>query len=144
MPPPIGCMCCRSSRVRALTTEVRGLALLLWSATPERPQICVTPFIHALAARALDAEVEIHFAGPAVRLLVAGVADHLYPTPEREKSLLAFMAEASAAGAAFFACSMARAAFVAGGESLIPQARAAGATTFVARSLDPAWRTLVF
>lgn len=52
-----------------------------------------TNWIHALAARALNAQVEIHFAWPAVRLLVAG---------------------------------------------------AAGATAFVARALDPAWRTLVF
>lgn len=127
-----------------MTTEVKGLALLLWSATPERPEQCVTPFVHALAALALDAEVEIHFAGPAVRLLVQGVADELYPTPAREKSIAAFMAEARAAGAALYACSMARAGFVAEGESLIPEARAAGATAFVARSLDPSWRTLVF
>lgn len=123
---------------------MKGLALLLWSATPQAPERCVTPFVHALAARALDAEVEIHFAGPAVRLLVAGVADGLYPTPAREKSVLAFVQEAAAAGAELFACGMARAAFVAEGEGLIPQARAAGATAFVARSLDPAWRTLVF
>ncbi|HJW24877.1 MAG TPA: DsrE family protein [Rhodocyclaceae bacterium] len=127
-----------------MTTEVKGLALLLWSATPERPEHCVTPFVHALAALALDAAVEIHFAGPAVRLLVQGVADGLYPTPAREKSIAAFMAEAGAAGAALYACSMAKAAFVAEGESLIPEARAAGATAFVARSLDPAWRTVVF
>lgn len=127
-----------------MTAEVRGLALLLWSATPERPEGCVTPFVHALAARALDAEVEIHFAGPAVRLLVEGVADELYPTAAREKSILAYLRETHAAGAEYYACSMARAAFVAEGETLIPEAKAAGATAFVARSLDPAWRTLVF
>lgn len=127
-----------------MTTEVKGLALLLWSATPENPAQCVTPFVHALAARALDAEVEIHFAGPAVRLLVEGVADRLYPTPAREKSILTFLEEASAAGAALYACSMAQAGFVAEGETLLPAARFAGATAFVARSLDPAWRTLVF
>lgn len=127
-----------------MTTEVKGLAILLWSASPERPELCATPFIHALAARALDAEVEIHFAGPAVRLLVEGEAEQLYPTLERETSILAFMEEASSAGAEFYACSMATAAFVAEGEQFIPEAKAAGATAFVARSLDPAWRTLVF
>lgn len=127
-----------------MTTEVKGLALLLWSATPDRPELCVTPFVHALAARALDAEVEIHFAGPAVRLLVEGVAGERYATPEREKSLLDFILEAEAAGVRLLACGMARAAFVNDGEKLISQAGHAGATAFVARTLDPAWRTLVF
>lgn len=125
-------------------TEPPGLALLLWAATPERPELAATPLVHALAARALDAEVEIHFAGPAVRLLVEGVAAGLYPTPAREKSLLAFIEEAAEAGARLYACGMARAGFVAEGERLIAPARHAGATAFVARSLDPAWRTLVF
>ena len=42
------------------------------------------------------------------------------------------------------ACGMARAAWVGAGETLISGAGAAGATAFVARALDPAWRTLVF
>ena len=121
------------------------LALLLWAATPDRPELCVTPLVHALAARALDAEVEIHFAGPAVRLLVAGVADVLYASPVREKSLGDFLREVAAADVRLLACSMALAAWVADGEVLIPEcAGAAGATAFVARALDPAWRTLVF
>lgn len=120
------------------------LALLIASPTPERPELVVTPLVHALAARALDAEVEIHFAGPAVRWLVAGIADAAWPTPAREKSVGEFLAEALAAGVRIHACGMARAAWVGDGESLIPAAGAAGATAFVARALDPAWRTLVF
>ncbi len=38
----------------------------------------------------------------------------------------------------------ARGGWVGADEALIPQARAAGATAFVARTLDPAWRTLVY
>jgi len=121
------------------------LALLMWAATPDHPELCVTPLVHALAARALDADVEIHFAGPAVRLLVTGVADALYASPAREKSIGEFMREASGAGARFYACGMASAAWITGDESLIPECTgAAGATAFVARTLDPAWRTLVF
>lgn len=120
------------------------LALLVWAATPERPDLVVTPLVHALAARALDAEVEIHFAGPAVRWLVEGVADAAWPTPAREKPVGEFLAEVLAAGARVYACGMARAAWVGDGENLIPAAGAAGATAFVARTLDPAWRTLVF
>jgi predicted peroxiredoxin len=127
-----------------LTTEVKGIALLVWSATPERPELCATPLIHALAARALDAEVEIHFAGPAVRLLVEGVAAGLYPTPAREKSVFDFMQEAAAAGVRLLACGMARTSFLAADERLVDLAGHAGATAFVARTLDPAWRTLVF
>ena len=120
------------------------LAILVAAATPERPELAVTPLVHALAARALDAEVEIHFAGPAVRWLVAGVADAAFATPAREKSVGDFLREALAAEVRLYACGMARAAWVGAGESLIEQAGAAGATAFVARALDPAWRTLVY
>jgi predicted peroxiredoxin len=120
------------------------LAILIWSATPERPELCVTPLVHALAARALDAEVEIHFAGPAVRWLVEGVADGLYATASREKSIGNYLHELLAEDVRLLACGMARAAWVADSERLLPVAGAAGATAFVARTLDPAWRTLVF
>lgn len=141
MPPRIAATFSRSNRERALTEKI---AFLLWAATPERPDLCVTPLVHALAARALDAEVEIHFSGPAVRLLVAGVADALYATPAREKSLAVFLRELQAAQVRLLACSMASAAWVGDDESFIAGAAHAGATAFVARALDPAWRTLVF
>ncbi|UCV07677.1 DsrE family protein [Dechloromonas denitrificans] len=120
------------------------LALLIWAATPEHPELLVTPLIHALAARALDAEVEIHFAGPAVRWLVEGVADAAYAAPSREKAIGDFLREVVAEDVRLLACSMACAAWVGAGETLIPPAGAAGATAFVGRALDPAWRTLVF
>ncbi len=120
------------------------LALLIWAATPERPELVVTPLVHALAARALDAEVEIHFAGPAVRWLVAGIADERYATTSREKSIGDFLRELQAAEVSLLACGMARAAWVAENETLLPASGAAGATAFVARTLDPQWRTLVF
>jgi len=121
------------------------LALLIWAATAEHPELCVTPLVHALAARALDCEVEIHFAGPAVRLLVSGVADSLYATEQKEKSIGDFLREVAAENVPLFTCSMAKAAWVTESETLIPECSgAAGATVFVARTLDPAWRTLVF
>ena len=126
-------------------TKPEHIAFLVWAATPERPDLVVTPLIHALAARALDAGVEIHFAGPAVRWLVAGVAADAWATPAREKPILAFLQEAAAAGIPLLACSMAKEAWVQPDESLIPECSgAAGATAFVARSLDPAWRTAIF
>lgn len=121
------------------------LAILIWAATPEHPELCVTPLVHALAARALDAEVEIHFAGPAVRWLVKDVAESLYATPEREKSIGEFFAELATEGVPLFACSMACAAWVKAGETLTHTcAGQTGATAFVARTLAPDWRALVF
>lgn len=120
------------------------LAVLVWAATPDRADLCATPLVHALAARALDAEVEVHFAGPAVRWLVEGVAAAAFPGAEREKSIADFLAELDAAGVRLLACGMARAAWVAADEAMLTASGAAGATAFVARALDPEWATLVF
>ena len=134
----------------APTMPPRALALLLWSATPDRPDLTVTPLVHAVSACALDCRVELHFAGPAVRWLVTGVAEAAYPTAGREKSIGEWLHEIAAAGGVLRACSMACAAWVAPDERLVEcwgGGRAfgmAGATAFVARTLDPGWRTLVF
>ena len=128
-----------------MTEAPTKLAFLIWAATPDRPDLVVTPLVHALAARALDCEVEIHFAGPAVRWLVEGVAAGAYPTAEREKSIARFLDELAADGVKLLACSMAKAAWIGPNEQLDSHCSgAAGATAFVARSLDPAWRALVF
>ncbi len=122
-----------------------SIAFLIWSATPAHPELCVTPLVHALAARALDCQVEVHFAGPAVRWLVEGVACTAFPTAAREKSILEFLHQAAAEGISLFACSMAWSAFTVEGENPIAVCTGmAGATTFVARTLDPLWRTTVF
>jgi predicted peroxiredoxin len=120
------------------------LVVLIWAATPDHPELVVTPLIHALAARALDAEVEIHFAGPAVRWLVAGVADQSYATAEKEKSIGDFLRDLQQEGVTLYVCSMAQARWVGETENLLPGCRHAGATAFVVRALDPAWRTLTY
>ncbi|MBS1160561.1 MAG: peroxiredoxin [Proteobacteria bacterium] len=118
------------------------LAFLISSAT--LPEFCVTPLVHALAGRALEAEVEIHFAGPAVRMLVDGQADLLYATPEKEKSIGDFLRELQHAGATLYACSMAQAQWLAAGEVLLPGCQSAGATAFIARALADDWQTLIY
>lgn len=121
------------------------LALLLWAAGPDDPDRCAAPFVYAAVAAAMDCEVEIHFAGRAVRLLVPGVAEALYSNTARDKSIAAFMRDAAEHGARFLACGMALHEHVAPGEPLIADcAGRAGAAAFVQRTLDPAWRTLVF
>ena len=123
----------------------KKLAILLWSATPERPQLCATPFVHAAAAAAFDCEVEIHFAGPAVRLLVAGVADSLLPWPDVDTSIYHMMRQAANLNVRFRACAMAMGALVGKEEALIPEySGTVAASAFVARTLDPEWATLVF
>ncbi len=117
------------------------LAILLWAANAEQPDLCAAPFVYAMAAAALDAEVEIHFAGKSVRLLEQGVAEQALTSGG--KSLQAFMQEAAALGVRFYACSMARAQFPPGIVIEIEHGDA-GATAFVGRTLDAEWRTLVF
>jgi predicted peroxiredoxin len=122
-----------------------GFALLLWAATPEHPELAVTPLVHALAARALDGEVELHFAGPAVRWLVEGVADAVWSTPARDKSIGDWLRELAASGVSLYACSMAYAAWVCEQERLIPECSGqVGATAFIARQCEPRWHILVY
>jgi predicted peroxiredoxin len=121
------------------------LAILLWNATADRPQLCATPFVHAAAAASLDAEVEIHFAGPTVRLLVAGVAAGLRPWPEMDTTVYDMMRQAANLDVRFLACAMAMNALVGPDEKLIPEySGTAGASAFVQRSLDPEWATLTY
>lgn len=121
------------------------LAILLWSVDLQRPDLAAAPFVYAAAATALDAEVEIHFAGRSVRLLVEGEAAWRDTSENGGRSLYAFMQDAARGGARFLACSMAWAEYVAPEDPTIAEySGQAGATAFVARSLDPEWRTLVF
>ena len=119
------------------------LAILGWSISAQQPDLCAAPFVYATAAAALDCEVEMHFAGPAADLLVAGVAEGAFTSGG--KSVYAFMREAANLGVRFLVCSMAVGRHAAAGKTMIPELSGeAGATAFVARVLDPAWRTLVF
>jgi predicted peroxiredoxin len=127
------------------SNQRQKFAILLWSATPEHPQLCATPFVHATAAAAFDCEVEIHFAGPAVRLLVTGVAEALRPWPAVEASVYHMMRQAANLDVSFRACAMAMSALVGKDEALIPEySGTVAASAFVARALDPEWATLVF
>lgn len=128
-----------------MSAQGSKLAILLWAATPDRPELCATPFVHAAAAAALDCEVEIHFAGPTVRLLVAGVAEDLKPWTGLDASIYRMMKQAANLGVGFRACAMAMGALVGADETLIPEyGGTVAASAFVARALDPEWTTLVF
>ena len=119
------------------------LALLAWSISPATPALCAAPFVYASVAAALDCEVEIHFAGLAVKLLVAGVAAAV--VTGADKNLYEFMQEAARQGVRFLACSMAANEHIEPGQTLIPEFSGhVGAAAFVGRTLAPDWKTLVF
>ena len=102
------------------------------------------PFVYASAAAALDAEVEMHFAGRAVRLLVAGEAARLRSLEYGGEPIEHFLRQAAESGVKLLACSSAHATHVKAGEQMVEgYTGAAGAAAFAQRALDPGWRTLV-
>src|SRR5215470_671657 len=97
------------------------LAILLWATGPDQPHLCATPFVHAAAVAAMDAEVEVHFSSQSVLLLVPGRAAELYVGEDRRASVYDRMCEASRLGARFFACSDALTAYSIDRSQLIPE-----------------------
>ena len=126
-------------------TTPSKLAILLLKTGPDDAATCAAPFVFALAATALDCEVEMHFAGPSVRLLLPGIADAIHSGRQQSKSIGDFMREAASNGVHFYGCAMAMAEHLSAHPQRIPEfTGASGATAFIQRTLDPAWRTLIF
>lgn len=121
------------------------LAILVWSLSPERPELAAAPFVYAATAGAMDCDVEIYFAGTAVQLLAPGVAENMFSSAGRERSIYEFMQDAAQHGAAFYGCQMTLRAHDLVDVALIPEySGAAGAAAFVARVLDREWSTMIF
>lgn len=125
------------------------LAILVWAADPDHPHLCATPFYFASAAAAMDVEVEMYFTARSVRLLAKGVAETLFAdgtaVGAAPRSVADFLADAAGFGARFFACPTALRAHGVAAEALRPEVSGqAGAAAFLARTLDPDWRTLSF
>jgi hypothetical protein len=119
------------------------LVIVLWSAGPDRPVQVAAPFVYALAARAFEIPVEMHFTSTAVRWLITGVGDAAYTDAARTKTVTDFIREAKAAGVRLYACSMAMNEHGRGG-ALIPECDGyAGAATVVAATMQGA-KSLVF
>jgi len=121
------------------------LAILLWATGPDAPHLCATPFFHAAAAAAMDAEVEIYFSSKSVLLLVPGTAEKITAGRPGDSSVYAHMQQAAKFGARFIACIDALEAHGLTRGCLIPEVSAfGGATSFVGRTLSPDWATLTF
>ena len=128
-----------------LPPEHKKLAILLWATTPERPELCSMPFVYAAVAAAMDCEVEVHFTGPSVRLLVDGVAAGIHPAQANKKSIYDLMRDAAEHGVRFLGCSMALREYLSPEETKIAEfSGTAGAATFIMRNLDPEWRVMIF
>lgn len=125
------------------------LALLIWSIDPDSSQSknIATPLIHALCALAMEVEVEIHFAGEAVRFLTLNTAETIRLESikaESPSSFLTLLSDLQKQGAKILACAMAHHAHLSSTEPLLPFVGISGATAFVQRSLDPQWTTLIY
>jgi predicted peroxiredoxin len=122
----------------------RRLVIVVWSAGPDRPVQAAAPFVYALAARALEVDVEMHFTSTAVRWMLAGVADQAYTDAARTKTVGDFVREAHAAGVHLLACSMALAEHRRGEDLIAECDGMAGAATVMVAMAEADTRTLVF
>lgn len=120
------------------------LVIVMWSCGPGRAELAAAPFVYALAARALEVEVEMHFTASSVRWLLAGVADAAFTDSLQTKTVLDFIREAKAAGVGLYACAMALEE-QRRGEALLDEVDGiAGAATVIGAACEAHTRTLVF
>lgn len=121
------------------------VAIVLWAADPEAPHLCATPFFHAAAAAAMDAEVEMYFTSRSVKLLANGVAESLPTGPRKRETVYAFMQRAAEQGAKFYACSHAMEEHGVSEKDFIPEVTGiAGAAVYMARCMDEQWVCLTY
>ncbi|MEJ5210593.1 MAG: DsrE/DsrF/DrsH-like family protein [Burkholderiales bacterium] len=121
------------------------LAIMLLHTDPDQPHLCGTPFFQAATAAAMGFEVEIFFASRAARLVVAGVADAIYPSDNRSKSVYGFMKDAAELGVKFYVCNGSLNALGITRQQMIPEVTGlAGGTTFISRVMDDDWRTITY
>lgn len=123
---------------------VQRLVIVVWSAGPERPVLAAAPFVYALAARALDLDVEMHFTSTAVRWLVPGVAESAYTDAARTQTVADYLRQAHGAGVRLLACSMAVAEHAPAVQLSELCSGRAGAAAVIGATIEPETRTLVF
>ena len=125
--------------------EHASLAVLLWSVGLNQPEHVATPFIMAQAAAALDARVELYFSAQSVVLLTPQAGATRVGFGGEQRDLSSYLNDTHAMGVTFWACAQAMHALGLSEKDLISSCSGMGGTVpFMARSLDPTWRTLVF
>lgn len=135
----------RISTTTRTTSVADKLVMMLLTIDPVHPHLCGTPFFQAAAAAAMDVEVEIYFASTATRLLIPGVAEKIYPTENKIKSVYGFMQDAANLGVKFFACGGAMDALSVTKHMLITECTGvAGAAAYIGRVMDEEWKSITY
>ena len=116
----------------------------MWAADPTAPDRAAAPFVYALAARALEVDVEMHFTAGAVRWLFEGVAADAHTDRGRTKTVRDFIREATSTGVRLYACAMALAERRRGEALIAEMTGIAGAATVVGAAVQPNCRVMVF
>ena len=125
-------------------SHAEKLVIVMWSADPSAPDRAAAPFVYALAARAMEIDVEMHFTAGAVRWLFDGVAADAYTDQGRTKTVRDFIGEAAAAGVRLYACAMALNERRRGEPLIAELTGIAGAATVVGAAVEPDCRVMVF
>ena len=121
------------------------LVIMLLTISPDQPHLCGTPFFQAASAAAMDIEVEIFFASAATRLLAKGVAERIYPSENKIKSVYEFMQDAAELGVKFYACGGALTAYAITPDRLIAECTGvAGGAMYISRVMDDDWRSISY
>ena len=128
-------------------SSVRRIVVLAWSCGPDRPggaQLAAAPFVYALAARALEFEVEMHFTSSSVRWLLGDIAATAWTDAGRTKTVRDYIVEAHAAGIRLYACAMAQHEHASAGTLCAESSGVAGAATVVDLAARADTRVLTF
>ena len=121
------------------------LVMMLLTISPDAPHLCGTPFFQAAAAAAMDVEVEMFFASSSVRLLKKGVAESIFPSDNKVKSVYGFMQEAAELGVKFYACGGALEAHGVTQSLMIAECSGvAGGAAYINRVMDEEWRSISY
>lgn len=127
--------------------SITRVVIVAWSCGPDRPGgavLAAAPFVYALAARALDLDVEMHFTSSTVRWLVGDEAAQAWTDAARSKRVRDFIVEAHGAGIRMYACAMALHEHAAGAPLCAEAAGIAGAATVVGLATARDTRVLTF
>ncbi len=128
-----------------MSAQTMSLAMLIWSLDVQQAERVATPLVMAQAAVALDAQVELFFSARSVTLLMRQEGARRVGFGPQQRSLAEYLFDTHALGVRCWACAQALHALGLGAEDLSPHcAGVGGSVQFMARALDPRWRTLVF
>ena len=128
-----------------MSTQERGLAILVWSCDLSRPELLATPFMTAQAAAALDMRVKMLFSSQAVQWLLAQHADLLTGFGADQWTISRHLEASADLGVEIRACTQALHASGADRSQLAPPcAGVEGMVSFVEQGSAPGWKMVVF